>query len=137
MAFALALLAKSALGAVLAPFIDEARDAALNAVQGAVRSKLAGRIPIEEWAEAVIESADNIKNRAAEEENLRYVGGNLKFTLSENAPNAVTVSFQLYFQDELGKWRKAEAASDVPANKFTEDALEIMKENGEIVYEVE
>ncbi len=137
MAIALAFLAKSLLGAALAPFINEARDIALDTVQDAVRSKVAGRMPVEEWAKAVIKSIDSIKERAVAEENLRYIGGKLKFTLSANEPDTVTISFQLYFQDAFSKWRKAEASSDVPANKFTEDALDMMEENGEIAYEVE
>lgn len=137
MALALAFLAKSALAAVIAPFVDEARNVALNTAQDAIRSKIAGRMSVEEWAEAIIESVDKVKERAVNEENLLYVGGKLKFALSANAPNMVTIGFQLYFQDEMNKWRKAEAESDVPEVKFTLDVLDELKENGEIIFDVE
>ncbi|MBD5140941.1 MAG: hypothetical protein HDT25_05950 [Ruminococcus sp.] len=137
MALALAFLAKSALAAVIAPFVDEARTVALNTAQDVIRSKLAGRMSVEEWSDAIIKSVDKVKERAVEEENLRYIGGKLKYALSANAPDMVTISFQLYFQDEFNKWRKAEAESDVPEAKFTLDALDELKENGEIIFDVE
>lgn len=137
MALLLGVLAKTALSAVLAPFIEEARDAALSAAQDTVRSTIAGRMTVEEWSEAIIASIDNIKEKAVEEENLRYIGGKLKYSLSASASNMVTVSFQLYFQDEVNKWRKAEAESDVPATKFTLDVLDELEENGEIIFDVE
>lgn len=137
MAFLLGMLAKTALSAVIAPFVEEAREVALNTAQDTVRSTIAGRMTVDEWSEAIIESIDNIKARAIEEENLNYIGGKLKYALSVNGPNMVTISFQLYFQDELNQWRKAEAESDVPTSKFTSEALEDMEKNGEIIFDVE
>lgn len=137
MGFLLAALAKTALSAVIAPFIEEAREVALNTAQDTLRSTVAGRMTVEEWSKAIIESIDNIKERAIEEENLRYIGGKLKYAFSVNEPNMVTISFQLYFQDELNQWRKAEAESDVPTAKFTTDALNELEENGEIIFDVE
>lgn len=137
MGLLLAAIAKTALSAIIAPFIEEAREVALDTAQDTLRSTIAGRMTVEEWSNAIIESIDNIKERAIEEENLRYIGGKLKYALSANAPNMVTISFQLYFQDELSQWRKAEAESDVPASKFTSDALTDMEENGEIIFDVE
>lgn len=137
MALVLGFLAKSALSAVIAPFIDEARNVALDVAQDTIRSKLAGRMSAEEWSEAIIKCVDNVKERVVEEENLCYVGGKLRFALSQNAPNMVTIGFQLYFQDEMNKWRRAEAESDVPEAKFTYDVLDDLKENGEIIFDVE
>jgi hypothetical protein len=134
---ALKLVAKAALTAVVGPFVEEAREAALNAAQGMVRSKLAGRMSIEEWAGIVIECVDNVKARAIDEGNLRYIGGKLKFSISENAQGIVVVSFQLYFQDDFEKWHKAEADSDLPVSVFTPEALEELETKGEVVYEVE
>lgn len=134
---ALATIAKGALTAVLGPFVEEARDAALNAAQDAIRSTVAGRMPIDEWANVAIEGVDRVKERAVDEGGLRFVGGKLKFAMSAAAAEAVTLSFQLYFLDELGKWQMADAASDIPASKFTFDALDELASKGEIVYEVE
>lgn len=134
---ALAMLAKGALTAVVGPFVEEAREAALSAAENTLREKVAGRMSIEEWAEIVIEGVDKVKARAIEDENLRFVGGKMKFALSENVPEMVTVSFQLYFMDQFDKWKKAEADTDIPASKFSETALDNLKSDKEIIYEVE
>ena len=115
----LTTLAKGALTAVLGPFVEEARDAALNAAQDAIRSTIAGRMSIDEWANIAIEGVDRVKEHAVEEGGLRFVGGKLKFAMSTVTASAVTISFQLYFLDELEKWQMADAASDVPSSKFT------------------
>ncbi len=131
------LLVKGALTAVIAPFIEEAREVALDTAQSAIRSMVAGKMSIDEWANTAIKQVDDVKKRAAEENNLQYVGGKLKFSISASNPNCVAMSFQLYFQDENNKWHKAEAASDVPASKFTGDDLNELKDNGEVVFDVE
>lgn len=133
----LALLAKGSLSAIISPFFDEAREVALNTAQDAIRSRIAGRMSVDEWAESIIESIDRIKDRVIAEEDLRYIGGKLKFTLSADAPDTVTISFQLYFQDDLDRWRKAEDKCDVPASKFTGEVLNELDQEGEIVYDVE
>lgn len=134
---ALTMLAKGALTAVVGPFVEEARDAALSAAENTLREKVAGRMSIEEWAEIVIEGVDKVKARAIEEENLRFIGGKMKFALSENVSEMVTVSFQLYFMDQFDKWKKAEADTDIPATKFSETALDNLRADKEIIYEVE
>lgn len=134
---ALVMLAKGALTAVIGPFVEEARDAALNAAQDTIRSTVTGRMSIDEWAGIAIEGIDKVKERALEEGNLHFVGGKLNFALSENALDAVAVSFQLYFQDELKKWQKVEADNDIPACKFTPEALDELKTKGKIIFEVE
>ena len=134
---ALATIAKGALTAVLGPFVEEARDAALNAAQDAIRNTVAGRMSIDEWANVAIDGVDRVKERAVDEGGLRFVGGKLKFAMSAAVEKAVAISFQLYFLDELGKWQMADAASDVPSSKFTFEALDELASKGEIVYEVE
>lgn len=134
---ALTTIAKGALTAVLGPFVEEARDAALNAAQDAIRSTVAGRMSIDEWANIAIEGVDRVKERAVSEGGLNFVGGKLKFTMSAVTTEEVIISFQLYFLDELGKWQMADAASSVPASKFTFDAIDELTSKGEIVYEVE
>ncbi len=134
---ALTALAKGALTAVIGPFVEEARDAALNAAQDAIRSTVAGRMSIDEWAHIAIEGVDRVKERAVDEGQLRFVGGKLKFAPSAVALEAVTISFQLYFLDEMQKWQMADAASDIPSSKFTLDALDELSSAGEIVFDVE
>lgn len=50
MSILLAALAKGALTAVIGPFVEEAREAALNAAQETIRSTVAGAMSIGEWA---------------------------------------------------------------------------------------
>jgi len=133
---ALSTLAKSALISVISPFIEEAKDTALNAVQDSIRSTVAGKMSIDEWASVLIESIDHVKEHALNEENLRYIGGELKFIISERKKNSVETSFQLYFLDESQKWHKAEADSDIPFSKFIQNDLNQLMSSGEIAYEV-
>lgn len=134
---ALGLLAKTALSSVLSPFLDEAKAVVLSAAEDTVRSTVAGRMSIDEWAQAAIKGVDKVKERVAEEGNLRYVGGKLKFALTAEDAESVTISFQLYFLDEMKKWQLASAASQVPSTKFTNDDLYELWTNHEVVFEVE
>ncbi len=137
MSILLAALAKGALTAVIGPFVEEAREAALNAAQETIRSTVAGAMSIGEWANIVIESVDKVKENAIEENDLRFIGGKLKFANNEKNLDKIKVSFQLYFLDEAEKWQMAEADSDIPSSKFTVDALNELKDKGQIVFEVE
>lgn len=134
---ALATLAKSALMATVAPIVEEAGGIAVNAAQDAIRGKIAGRMSAEEWADIVIGGVDALKERIVAEQDLRYVGGEIKLTQSENKPNMVTLSFLLFFLDATGKWQKADAACDIPAARFTLETLEELAAKGEIKYAVE
>lgn len=137
MTTALIGLAKGALTSVVGPFVQEAREASLNAAQDTLRGAIAGRMSIEEWADIVIDGVGSVKERAITEGNLRFVGGKLKFAPSEEGSGLVNISFQLYFLDEMEHWQKAEADTDVPASKFTSEALEEIESKKEIIYEVE
>ncbi len=137
MSIILATLAKGALTAVIGPFVAEARDAALNAAEDTIRTTVAGRMSIDEWAGIAVQGVDKVKMRVADEGNLRFIGGKLKFIRSMNTPDAVTISFQLYFLDEFEKWQMAAAENNVPASKFTFDALNELDTKGEVVFEVE
>lgn len=134
---ALGMLAKSALSSVLSPFIDEAKDAVLSAAEDTVRSTVAGRMSINEWAQTAIKGVDRVKERVAQEGDLRYVGGKLKFALAAEDAEAVIISFQLYFLDEMNKWQLASAESMVPSVKFTEEDLYELWKSKEVVFEVE
>ncbi len=133
----LGMLAKGVLTSVIAPFVEEARDAALHAAQNTLRDTVAGRMSIDEWAYIVIQGVDKVKERAAEENNLRFIGGKMKFAVPENQPGIVAVSFQLYFLDEFEKWQKAEAGSGIPASSFKQEAMDELKSKREIIFEVE
>ena len=74
--------------AISAPFVEEARDVALNAAQDAIRSTVAGRMSIDEWAGIAIEGVDGVKERAVDEGQLRFVGGKLKFSMPAAASEA-------------------------------------------------
>lgn len=133
----LATLAKNALSAVVMPIVKEAGNVAVDTAQNAIRGKMAGRMSVEEWADVVIAGVDAVKERAVTEGNLRYVGGTIRFAPSEGGQNMVTVSFQLFFLDEAGKWQKANASCDIPAARFTLETLAELEAQGEIKYDVE
>ena len=94
-------------------------------------------LSVDEWAEAVIESVDKIKEKYIEEDGHRYVGGSLKFTAPADGSKIIKISFTLYFQDAAQQWVKAEASSDAPESGFTRDALQELAQSGEIAFEVE
>jgi len=131
-------IAKDALVAVLEPFVGEAKEAAFDAAHSVIRSAIAGRMSIDEWAAATIKGVDVVKDRAVNEDGLRFVGGKLKFNYPASVQqDAVSISFQLYFLDEYEKWQMATAESSVPADKFAVDALNELSSTGEIVFDVE
>jgi len=134
---ALSMLAKTALTTVIMPFVEEAKEATLNAAQDTIRGAIAGRMTIEEWAEIVIQGVDKVKDRAVEEGNLRFIGGKLKFAPSENNLHMVSISFDLYFLDEHEKWQKAAAENEIPVSKFTPDAVEELKSRCSVIFEIE
>ncbi len=134
---ALTHVAMEALTIVIGPLVEDARDALSDAAQDAIRSKVAGKMSIEEWANIVSQGADMVKERVINESNLQFVGGKLKLAVVEKNLKKVTVSFQLYFIDELEKWQIATAETDIPISKFTDDALNELRTSGEILFEVE
>ncbi len=98
---------------------------------------IVGKRTIDEWAEIAIQGVDKVRERIATEENLRYVGGKLCFQISASNHENVIISFQLYYLDENKAWKKVEASSDVLASTFKPEALEDMKSNGKIEFDVE
>lgn len=129
--------AKGALTSAIGPFVEEARDASLNAAEDTIRGVIMGKMSVREWADIVIEGVDTVKDRIVNEENLRFVGGKLKFANTEVNPNLINVSFQLYFLDEIENWQKAEADSNIPSGKFKIEDLAELKKKKEIIFEVE
>ena len=112
---------------------DSARDSAKDAFEGTVTAKRT----IDEWAEVAAKGVDQIKDRAVNEGGLRYVGGKLKFAMSAQNRQKVSISFELYFLDENNEWQKVGANCDVYASVFTLEALEEIKSKCEISFEVE
>ncbi len=134
---ALSLLAKNALKAVVMPIVEETGRMAVGAAQDAIRGQMAGRMSAEEWADTVIGTVDAVKDQAVTEGGLRYVGGEIKLALCVDRPNMVTLSFQLFFLDAAERWQKADAATDIPAARFTPETLAELEAKGEIKYTVE
>jgi hypothetical protein len=119
------------------PLVEEAKGAAMEAAHDTARGLLAGRTSCEKWAKMLVPSVDKIKERIIEEDNLCFVGGNLKFAMSTETAKSIAVSFELYFQDDANKWHKAEAESEMSDLLFKHDDLQKMQTDGEIVFEVE
>ena len=130
-------VAKEMFKAFIGPYADDFETAAMNAARDTAERIITGRRTIDEWAEIAIKGVDKIKDRAENEEGLTYVGGKLKFAMSEKNKDKVVISFELYFQDRKEEWHKIGAESDLYASNFTLEALGEMKSKGEISYEVE
>ena len=61
----------------------------------------------------------------------------VNFAMSEKNAKKVVISFELYFLDEGKKWQKVGAESDVFASNFTLEALEDIKSNDCVSFELE
>lgn len=129
--------AKRTLADILEPIINEAKDAVTDAAHGTFESAILGRQTIDEWAAIIIKGVDNVKEELSEETGWHYVGGKLNFAMSNKSSHKVTVSFELYYQDENKKWNKVSAESDMYDSDFTLEALEDIKSKDCISYEVE
>lgn len=121
----------------LKPYLNEAKDLLANAARDTVESIITGRRTINEWAEIAICGVDKVKARVVKENGWKYVGGKLNFTMSEKVSHKVVISFELYFQDEKDNWQKVGAESDMYASNFTLEALEEIKSQGTVSYEVD
>jgi hypothetical protein len=129
--------AKNIFTSFLGQYAEDAKETAMNAARDTVERIITGRQPLEEWAKIAIAGVDEIKDRAVNEEDLRYVGGKLKFAMSEKRADKVVISFELYFQDSNNGWQKIGADSDLFASCFTLEALDEIKSKGEVSFEVE
>jgi hypothetical protein len=111
-------------------------DAAKNTLRDVLESAVTGRRPLEDWTEISIKALDEIKEKYINENDWIYRGGRLNFQMSLKYENKVVISYELYFQDTQGMWQKVGAESDMFASNFTLEALEDIKTNGTISYEV-
>lgn len=130
-------LAVSTLIETLKPYANDAKDALMNTARDTLESAITGRRSIEEWAEIAIKGVDKVKNKVVEQNGWKYIGGKLNFQLSETISDKVVISYELYYQDSDKNWQKVSAESDMYASNFTLEALEDIKTNGKVSYEVE
>ena len=130
-------LAVSTLIETLKPYANDAKDALMNTARDTLESAITGRRSIEEWAEIAIKGVDKVKNKVVEQNGWKYIGGKLNFQLSEAISDKVVISYELYYQDSDKNWQKVSAESDMYASNFTLEALEDIKTNGKVSYEVE
>jgi hypothetical protein len=122
---------------VILVYADDIKDSVANAARDNVERIITGRRTIEDWSKICIEAVDKIKDHAVNEEGLRYVGGKLKFAMSQKKENKAVISFELYFQDKNNEWHKIGAESDLYASNFTLEALDEIKSAGGVSFEVE
>ncbi|MDO5019172.1 MAG: hypothetical protein Q4E29_01705 [Lachnospiraceae bacterium] len=130
-------LAVSTLIETLKPYADDAKDALMNTARDTLESAITGRRSIEEWAEIAIKGVDKVKKKVVEQNGWKYIGGKLNFQLSETISDKVVISYELYYQDSDKNWQKVSAESDMYVSNFTLEALEDIKTNGKVSYEVE
>lgn len=130
-------LAVSTLIETLKPYANDAKDALMNTARDTLESAITGRRSIEEWAEIAIKGVDKVKNKVVEQNGWKYIGGKLNFQLSETISDKVVISYELYYQDSDKNWQRVSAESDMYASNFTLEALEDIKTNGKVSYEVE
>lgn len=121
----------------LKPYVSEAKGVLANAAHDTVESIITGRRTINEWAEIAISGVDKVKVQVIKENGWKYVGGKLNFTMSDRVSHKVVISFELYYQDENGNWQKVGAESDMYASNFTLEALEEIKAQGIVSFEVD
>ena len=116
---------------------DNLKKVAFNVITDTIESALVGKRTLNEWAEIVIEVIDNIKDKTIRENDFKYLGGTLKFSLYPKTKSKVIIAYELYFVDSDGNYFKNSAQSDVNKDNFTQEDLNAIEESGEIAYEVE
>ena len=121
----------------LAPYVNDGKDVLANAARDTVESMITGRKTIQEWAKIAIVGVDKVKEQVVRENGWKYVGGKLNFAMSDKNARKVVISFELYYQDEKKEWQKVGAESDMFATNFTLEALEEIKSNGKVSFEVD
>lgn len=111
-----------------------------NAARDTFESIVAEKRTLDEWANMVINSVDEIIDETIKNEDVNYAAGKLIFSLDKNTRAGspkVLILYELYFIDANGNYIKKSAKSDVNQDNFTQDAIEEIKENGKVSYEVE
>ena len=134
---AVASVAKFLAATVTASVIESVKDAAIDVAKDTAASAVLGKMSIEEWAIILSRSIDKVKDTVAERENINFIAGTMKFTMSCYNSDNVHICFELYFLTELQKWRKIDVNDEICTSKFTVEALEQLSSEGEIIYELE
>lgn len=133
--------AEKSLDKVIDKTIDYANDlvdAAINAARDGVENLFTGKRDLDEWTQIVGEAIDEVRNKIqSDNPTWNFVGGKVHFSMSPKKVKKVVVSFDLYYQDKDEKWKKISASSDMYASIYTDDALEDIKSNGTVSFEVE
>lgn len=121
---------------VLKHFADEIANGIANAGQEMIREKFADKKPLKYWAKIIGDAADKIKKRLVDEYGYKYIGGRLTFTLSESSSDAVSTVMQLYFLDNMGKCRLAEAEKDMPSFLIKSNSMDELIREQKIIYDI-
>lgn len=121
----------------LRPYINEVKEVFVNAARDTLESIITGRRTLDEWAKIAIRGVDKVKAQVIRENGWEYIGGKLNFKMSDKSSHKVVISFELYYQDEDKKWRKVGAGSDMYASNFTLEAIEEIKSQGMVSFEVD
>lgn len=116
---------------------EDLKQISLNIITDSIESILVGKRTIDEWADIVIKVVDNIKDKTITENDFKYIGGILKFSMCPNNKSKVIISYELYFIDGNGEYFKNSANSDVNKDNFVDEDIIAISEAGEIIYEVE
>lgn len=72
--------------------------------------------------------------KAKQEENLIYIGGTFKISISD-AEHAL-LKMEAYFKNNQDEWIKKEATASPLLTKFTQEAIEEIKQKGTITFEL-
>lgn len=120
----------------LRPYINEVKEVFANAARDTFESIITGRRTLDEWAKIAIRGVDKVKAQVIRENGWEYIGGKLNFKMSDKSSHKVVISFELYYQDEGKKWRKVGAESDMYASNFSLEAIEEIKSQGTVSFEV-
>lgn len=108
-----------------------------NAVKDTVESIMTGRRTLETWNEIISPVIDKFKDEYAVQNNVKYIGGKLKYSISKQSSSKIVISCDLYYHSESKGWVKVTAKSDAYASNFTHEAIDDIKSHGSVVFDIE
>lgn len=120
----------------LAPCANDFVGAVSKAIRDTFYSAALGQRTINDWANIVIGSVDNIKSRYENKYGWTYVGGKLNFTMPDISSRKVVIAFELYYLDTSKKWHKVGGSSNVYTSNFTPEALNEIQSKQIVSFEV-
>lgn len=117
--------------------VDNVIDAAGNAARDCFESAITGRCDLNYWADLAGNAADELRRKIEDDAPyLTFVGGKINFSMSRSNSEKVVISIELYYIDNKKHWKKTCAESDMFASNYTFEALDEIRSNGVISYEV-